>query len=233
MAELDFSRRAELVELMDEPCSYEDFRGCLRHIERVNRLSSAYRPTLEFLDRIVRKRGMSSALRIVDVGSGYGDFLRRIERWAAERGVAVSLTGVDLHPYAIRAAREASPPESRIEWVESDAVACDLPADVIINSLLTHHLSEPEIVRLLGWTEQTARAGWFINDLHRKPVPYYLFGALALGPWWHRFTRHDGMASIRRSFLAEDWERMLAAAGVAGAEVLTFRPARLCVERVK
>jgi len=47
---LDFSRRADLSEFLDEPCAYEDLRDCLRDLEQVNRVSSGYRPTLEWLE---------------------------------------------------------------------------------------------------------------------------------------------------------------------------------------
>jgi SAM-dependent methyltransferase len=229
---VDFSQRAELSELMDGPCSYEELRDCLRDIAKVNRLTMAYRPTIQWLERVVNSD--SRALRIVDVGCGYGDMLRRIERWAAKRGVDVELIGVDLNADAVRAAREASVGK-KIEWIAGDVYSCAAAAeaDVVISSLLTHHLTEDEIVRFLGWMEGTARVGWFVNDLHRQAVPYYFFRALAAGAGWHPFVRNDGPVSIRRSFVVEDWRRMLGAAGVSGAEIVEFRPARLCVGHVK
>jgi len=239
----DFSERAQLDELMDAPCSYEVLRGCLRDIARVNRLTLAYWPTVEFLERVVETASSSDRpLRIVDVGCGYGDMLRRVERWAAKRGIAAALTGVDLNADAVRAAGEATAAASkiergRIEWVAGDVYSCAAAeeADVVISSLLTHHLAETEIVRFLGWMERTARRGWFVNDLHRQAVPYYVFRAVAALAGWHEFVRHDGPVSIRRSFVAEDWRRMCAAAGLdAGAvEIREHRPARLCVGRVK
>lgn len=236
MSKLDFLRRADLEELMDGPCSYEELRACLHDLSWVNRITLAYRPTMNFLARVLGDGSGTETRRIVDVGCGYGDTLRLIERWAETRGLSVSLLGADLNPNTIRAAREATPPESRIEWFAGDVTGCEAAAraDVILCSLVTHHLREDEIVALLRWMETTARVGWYICDLHRRAVPYYLFSVLMRGPWWHRFIRHDGMASIRRSFLRDDWERICAAAG-AGAEVSirTYRPARLCVERWK
>jgi SAM-dependent methyltransferase len=231
---VDFSERANLDELMDGPCSYEELRDCLRDIAKVNRLTMAYRPTAEWLERVVNTGSFSRPLRIVDVGCGYGEMLRRIEQWAKRRGLAVELIGVDLNAGAVRAAREASA-GSGIEWVAGDAYSCAAAeeADVVISSLLTHHLAESEIVRFLEWMERTARAGWFVNDLHRQAVPYYLFRAAASMTGWHPFVKNDGPVSIRRSFVPEDWRRMLAAAGVSGAEIAEFRPARLCVGRVK
>ena len=242
---LDFSQRAHLTECMDEPCSYEELRGALRHLAWVNRLTRAHRPVMQWVERLAKSNltsespdaGHAQLLKIVDVGCGYGDMLRRIEHWAGQRGVAVELVGVDVNANAVRAAREATPAASRIAWVHG--TACASPeaagADLVTATGMMHHLPEAEIVRLLAWMERTARVGWLIVDLHRKPVPYRVFDAVMRFGWWHPFIRPDGLASIRRSFLAEDWQRLCSAAGLnAGAVAIReHRPARLCVERSK
>jgi SAM-dependent methyltransferase len=241
-AGVDLSRRAELVEMMDQPCSYEQLRGCLHDIARVNRLTFAYRPTISWMEELIAVHPSSAEpLRVVDVGCGDGDMLRRIDAWAAKRGVPVALTGIDLNPDAIRAAREATRPaqrvEPRIKWIAGDvlsnAVMGDI--DVVICSLLTHHLTDPQIVLFLQWAERTTRRGWFVNDLHRKPVPYHLFRLWARFTNWHPFVKNDGAVSIRRSFVVEDWKRLCAAAGLdaKAVSIQEYRPARLCVGRIK
>jgi SAM-dependent methyltransferase len=230
---LDFSKRvepADLPELMDEPCSYEDFRACLLDLEKVNRLSLGYRPTLAWLDAIAKP---GEVLRVVDVGCGGGDMLRRVAAWARQRGTRVQLTGVDLNPYAARAAREFGSEE--IEWITGDAftLAQTEGIDVVISSLLTHHLPTEEIVRLLAWMERVAHRGWFVNDLCREAVPYYAFGVIAKAAGWHRFVQHDGPVSFRRSFREEDWQSMCAAARVGIVSMQRWTPARLCIGRVK
>jgi 2-polyprenyl-3-methyl-5-hydroxy-6-metoxy-1,4-benzoquinol methylase len=224
---------------MDGPCSYEELRACLHDIARVNRLTFAYRPTISWMDELiaVHPARAGRGLRVVDVGCGYGDMLRRIASWAARRGVRVELTGIDLNPDAIRAAREATPVEQRIEWIVGDAlsVVATGDVDVVVSALLTHHLTDAQIVLFLRWMERTARCGWFVNDLHRQPVPYHVFRLLAPLLKLHPFARNDGPVSIRRSFLAEDWQRLCAAAGVAPgvASIREFRPSRLCVSRTR
>lgn len=237
MGELpDLSQRAELTEYMDGPCSYEDLRTSLHHLAWMNRLTRAHRPVMLWVERVAQSVQPRS-LKIVDVGCGYGDMLRGIERWAMRRGVAVELVGVDVNANAVRAAREATPAASRITWVHGTACASAeaAGADLVTATGMMHHLPEAEIVRLLEWMERTARVGWLIVDLHRKPVPYRVFGAATRFGWWHRFIRPDGLASIRRSFVEEDWRRMCSAAGL-DADTVTIRehrPARLCVERMK
>jgi SAM-dependent methyltransferase len=237
---MDFSKRvepSELPELMDGLCSYEDFRACLVDLEQVNRWSMGYRPTLAWLDTLVDCARTSETLRIVDVGCGGGDLLRQVDAWARRRGVKVKLSGVDLNPYAARAATALTCPKMGIEWVTGDAFsyAPEDGVDVVLSSLFTHHLTEPDVVRFLAWMEATARRGWFVNDLCREAVPYYSFGVLAKVMRWHRFVQHDGPVSFRRAFRENDWLRMCAAAGIAGADVSLRRwtPGRLCVGRLK
>jgi hypothetical protein len=100
---------------------------------------------------------------------------------------------------------------------------------------LTHHLTDPQIVQFLEWVERTTRRGWFVNDLHRKAVPYHLFRLLARFTNLHPFVKNDGAVSIRRSFVVDDWQRLCAATGLAAAAVSikVHCPARLCVGRIK
>jgi len=235
---MDLSKRAqpsELPEWMDEPCSYEDFRACLIDLAKVNRITLAHRPTLQWLGRLIAAPGRSKPLHIVDVGCGGGDMLRAIARWAKRRGIQVSLTGIDLNPYAARAAQEMS--SEGIQWITGDAYSYVPPEgiDVILSSLFTHHLSDPDVERFIAWMENTARCGWFINDLHRMRIYIHIFQVLSKTAGWHRFVQHDGPISIRRSFRTEDWQALCKAAGVAldTLQISKRIPGRLCVGRIK
>jgi 2-polyprenyl-3-methyl-5-hydroxy-6-metoxy-1,4-benzoquinol methylase len=233
-----FRQRAQLTELMDEPCSREVLRACLRDIARTNRLTFAYRPLLGWLNRIANSLPpLTSPLRILDVGCGYGDGLRRVERWAASRRIPVELAGLDLNPDAIAIAAEATPASSKIEWVTADVLTYSPPRahHLVISSLFTHHLTDEQIIQFLKWMETHARLGWFIGDLSRAPIPYYLFQTFARLARLHYFVQNDGPVSIARSFVPAEWRSMCAAAGLDGGsvDIREFKPARLCVARRK
>ncbi|WP_189051101.1 methyltransferase domain-containing protein [Aliidongia dinghuensis] len=235
---LDFARRASTPELMDtEDCGVAEFEACLVDLARVNRLTLAYRPTLAWLDRLVRRHPPAGPLSIVDVGSGYGDMLRQIDRWAERRGVAVTLTGVDLNPWSRAAAAKATAAGRPIRWITTDLFDYrpDKPIDLVVSSLFTHHLNDDQVVRFLNWMEATARLGWFVNDLHRHPLPYHVFRHWSRLAGWHRFVRHDGPVSITRAFVRADWQRLLARADVpeGAAEISWHVPFRLCVGRAR
>ena len=221
---------------MDEPCSREVMRACLEDLARVNRWFLGYRPVLDWLGGIDGGH-RDEPLRILDVGCGYGDGLRRIEGWAQYRGIAVELTGIDLNPDSIAIASEASGTESRIRWHTADVFNYQVqrPAHVVISSLFTHHLADVDVVRFVRWMEKNAVLGWFVNDLSRAPVPYHLFRWFSKVAGLHPFVQHDGPVSFLRAFVAEDWKRLSSCAGLSHGEVdiLAYKPARLCVSRRK
>ena len=175
-------------------------------------------------------------LRILDVGCGYGDGPRRIAQWAGARRVRVELTAMDVSADAVAIAAEQGKAND-IRWVCADVFAYKPPEafDLIVSSLFAHHLRDGEVVRFIRWMEERARIGWFINDLSRNPVPYYLLTAFAKVARLHPFVQHDGPVSIARSFRLADWERICAAAGLGKAEIKIheYTPARRCVARRK
>ena len=227
-------RRSAATEWMDtERVAPEDFAACLADLAAVNTVTLARLPTLGFLRRAVRRAGGGRALRVLDVGCGEGDMLRRVHRWAARAGHAVSLTGIDLTPRGIAAARAATPERLGIEYRVADAFGPGLDGfDVIISSLFTHHLDDDQVVDFLRMMEGRAALGWFVNDLHRDALAYHGFRALSALAGWHRFVRHDGPVSVARSFRRADWTALLARAGVPGA-VRWHLPYRYCVTRLR
>jgi len=235
---MDFRYRAQLTELMDEPCSREELRACLRDLAWTNRRLLAYRPLLHWLKTVTAELApLWEPVRICDGGCGYGDGLRRVARWATMRGIAVELTGLDLNPDATAIAAEASAASSEIRWISGNVFdfAPQKPVHLVISSLFTHHLSEGDVVRFLTWMEANVEVGWFINDLSRAAIPYHLFRAFSKVTGLHRFVQHDGPVSIARAFVPEDWRRMCTAAGLSDGDIKiqSFKPARLCVGRRK
>lgn len=239
------ARRSLRPELMDgAPVPFEEFERCLRELEGINRWTFAYRPTLAWLDRLRRAhlphRQPGRPLSVLDVGSGHGDMLRRVAAWARRRGVAVSLTGVDLNPWSERAARAAAPALAA-RWVTADIF--DLPAhalpgggrfDVVLSALFTHHLDDASLLRFLAWMERHAALGWFVNDLHRHAVPHAAARAIGAALPVGRLVAHDAPLSVERAFTRADWQRLLDRAGLDGvARVERFAPFRLCVGRIR
>jgi 2-polyprenyl-3-methyl-5-hydroxy-6-metoxy-1,4-benzoquinol methylase len=226
------AERFEAAELMDDPAlPAGTYREVLADLARVNRATFAYRPTLDFLRRAV---GTRKAFRLLDVGFGQGDMLRRIARWAAGRGIAAELVGIDLNPNSVAAAEAVPSPSAAIRYLAGDyAGLAGENWDFVVSSLVAHHMSRAELVAFLRFMEREARAGWFVNDLHRHGFAWLAFPLLARLHGWHRIVQLDGTTSIARSYRPGEWPSLLAEAGVAGARVRRRFPFRLCVEKLR
>ena len=222
--------RACAEELMDaDDLPAETYAAVVGDLARVNTLTLAARPTLGFLARAVR----GGRFRLLDVGFGDGDMLRRIARWAARRGLAADLVGVDLNPRSAPAAAAHTPPGLPIRYVTGDyAAQAGGGWDVIVSSLVAHHMTHGQLVAFLRFMAREAAAGWLVNDLHRHRVAHLGFPLLAKIARWHPIVRHDGALSVARSYRPGEWPPILAEAGVA-ARVYRAFPYRLCVECVR
>jgi 2-polyprenyl-3-methyl-5-hydroxy-6-metoxy-1,4-benzoquinol methylase len=224
--------RATTEEQMDapglDPAIYDAVLGDLA---KVNTVTMARRPTLAFLGQIKRQ---PKPIKILDVGFGDGDMLRAVAKWGRRSGISLTLVGIDLNPKSVSAAQRATSLEDAIDYRAGDY--SDLAGqgwDVIMSSLVAHHMSAAQLTSFLKFMDAEAALGWHINDLHRHGFAYLGYPLLARIMGWHRIVREDGRLSIARSYRPHEWPPILANAGVSGARVVRRFPFRLCVDKLR
>ncbi len=228
---MSLATRTIAEELMDaHDLSPETYAAVVADLAKVNLVTMAARPTLDFL-----RRGTAGMTRftLLDVGFGDGDMLRRIARWASKHGLDAKLVGIDLNPRSALAATAHTPPGLPIRYETGDYA--DLAGegwDFIVSSLVAHHMTHNQLVAFLRFMETEAKRGWLINDLHRHRFAHAGFPLLAMLAHWHPIVRHDGTLSIARSYRPAEWLPILAAAGVTARTRRVF-PFRLCVEHLR
>ena len=222
--------RAIADEMMDaddlDPATYSEV---VHDLAKVNTLTMARRPTIDFLRSL-----KASKLRILDVGYGDGDMLRAIRRWANDKGVNATLVGIDLNPRSALAAREDTAEALDIDFRTGDyASLAGESWDVVISSLVAHHMTPEQLIAFIRFMDAHAKVGWFVNDLHRHGFAYHGYPVLATIMRWHPIVRHDGQLSIARSYRPAEWPAILQEAGVTGAIVTRKFPFRLCVSKIQ
>jgi 2-polyprenyl-3-methyl-5-hydroxy-6-metoxy-1,4-benzoquinol methylase len=226
------ANRAIADELMDDPSLDEGtYTEVLHDLAKVNTLTLARRPTLNFLRRSV---GHRAKFKLLDVGFGDGDMLRAIARWARKRGISAELVGVDLNARSVTAARQMTSAHLEIDYRAGDyANLAGEGWDCVISSLVAHHMTRDQLLAFLQFMDCEASAGWFVNDLHRHGFAHAGWPLLATVMRWHSVVRHDGRLSIARSYRPQEWPPLLAEAQVEGARVFRQFPFRLCVEKLR
>ncbi|ARA92873.1 methyltransferase type 11 [Rhodothermaceae bacterium RA] len=218
-----FATRSQAREMMDDFSITDDRLGrALRDLQVVNRWLGGYAGTMAVLAPYLRARP-GHPTRILDLGTGGADFPAYLVRWAAARGLAVSVVGVDANPATVRWARQrldrTLPPSlrERVRLEVGDALALEADAgciDVAVASLFLHHFDAPAAVALLREMQRVASAGLVVNDLHRHPVAYHAIRVLAHGLPVSPMFRHDAPLSVLRGFRRDELAALAAEAGL-------------------
>lgn len=163
-------------------------------------------------------------LRVLDVGCGGGDLVRRLARWTARDGLTASFVGIDTDPRAIEFAQR-QPTSDNILFSCTDSHALVLAKerfDVVISNHVLHHLSDTERHVLCQDSAQLATQLALHNDIHRDDLAYALF-PLAGIVCRHSFIVEDGLRSIRRAFTQAELSKNC----LSGWEVTRSAPFRL------
>ena len=228
------ANRAIEEERMDAPdLDPAIYTEVLTDLARVNELILSGRPTLGFLARATK--GMRR-FRLLDVGFGHGDMLRRIARWARKTGIEADLVGIDLNPRSAAIAEAATPTGDRIDYRAGDYRSlAGQKFDFVISSFVAHHMTRPQIIDFLQFMENEARVGWMVNDVLRHRFAYLSFPILATLMRWHPIVRQDGQLSVARAYRPAEWYPLLREAGIDldAAKVVRRFPFKLCVERLR
>lgn len=214
---LDFRHRSHEQEWLDrDDIDPAELRAVLSDLARLNTAFFGHRPILKWLGRILGGDRSGSAPTILDVGCGYGDLLRAIRRWSNKRNLKPALFGVDLNPETIRVARDVTDPADHVDFTAMDVF--DLPAerrfDIIVSSLVAHHLDNEQLRAFLVLLERSSNRGWLIYDLERHRFLYEFLGAAGRLARLHPMVRSDGQISVLRSLTRKEWKDRIAAAGI-------------------
>ncbi|WP_226930015.1 methyltransferase domain-containing protein [Hymenobacter siberiensis] len=220
---MDFSERAAGPELMDDLTLANDaLRQNLDELETINTWLGGYAPVLNALQRLKSRFPTSRPLRLADLGSGGGDTLRHVARWARKNGIAIELTGIDANAFMLEYATAKSREYPEISYRQFDIFSPEFqaqPFDVLTCSLFCHHFTDDELVPLLRQWHQQAGVAVVINDLHRHWLAYHSIKWLTWLLGGSYLVRHDAPLSVARAFRRQNWVDLLARAGITKYEL--------------
>lgn len=214
----DLSRRATEEELMDDLSLASDaLRRNLDELETINTWLGGYAPVLDALERLRPYFPVGRPLRLADLGSGGGDTLRQIARWARRHAIPVELTGIDANPFMLDYATDKAHQYPEISFRQQDIFSPDFqaqPFDILTCSLFCHHFSDAALVELLPKWQQQAGVAVVINDLHRHPLAYHSIRWLTRLFRGSYLVQNDAPLSVARAFTSSDWQQLLQQAGI-------------------
>ena len=185
-------KRVVTPEILDtDSAPSPDVQRTLADLRLINRWFGGISTTRRMLSRVIDLTPQPS-FTLLDVGAGSGDVSTEAARQLRPQ-IKVDVTLLDRMP--------AHLPRNGARKVAGDALALpfrDGSFDLVICSLLIHHLEADEVVRFVDEALRVAKIGVLLNDLRREPMHLALM--YAGYPIFGRVTMHDGVASVRRSY---------------------------------
>ncbi len=227
-------------EKMDDPglCPREHERA-LAGLRRINRLSGTVSQLKSEILRIASS-DPDRCWRILDVGCADGEVALKLSAQLAPR-LKHQLTGWDMSPTAISSAQTRLPQEASNSGREAggslqfevqnlfdhlEEKPEEPPFDIVYCTLLLHHFSEPDAIRILAAMKQLARHAVLVDDLQRTR-----FGWLLAVIGCHLLSRSpvvhfDGPQSVRAAFTCQEALNLSVAAGWQAARLRRHWPER-------
>ena len=225
-----FKQRSHRLEYIDTGnYTAEEYEDCIGELRFVNRwMGDAHSLKATVLGEIEAQR--LASFSILDVGAGSGELLRVAATWARQTNRQFRGVGLDLNERMAESILEESKRFDEITSVRGDALKLpfdEAQFDYVICSLFTHHLLDEQVVQVLREMSRVARRRIFVIDLHRHPVPYFLYTTLGKLVLHNRLVRHDGALSILRGFKSDELRELAQRAELQDIRVEHHFPSRL------
>jgi len=207
---VDTKLRSKDIEIMDDlDMSGELLRDSLDQLARINKWLGGNKITIDGLKTILKKQHKDNTIRIVDLGCGNGDMLRKVAEFGRENGYEFQLIGIDANQATIDYAVELSADFPELSFKKGDVLSQDFETqtyDIALCTLFLHHFEDEVALNFIQTLLKNTKIGVVINDLHRHWMAYSLFKLLTL-VLMNKMTREDGLTSILKAFKREDLEQ--------------------------
>jgi len=218
-----------VLEMMDRPQPISpELERDLERLRQLNRWFGSHHLVSNFMRRwIIPGRRM----RVVDLATGSGDIPRLIVDHARKIGVQIEIDAVDQQAATLEIARRLSGGYPEISYHAANILKWDRPQgyDMALCSLVLHHFSGEDAVKLLRRCRELSKKFVLVSDLRRGlllQAGVYMLTALIFR---EPMTRFDARLSADRAFSFVEMRDLAIQAGWKNFARKKFRFARQAV----
>jgi ubiquinone/menaquinone biosynthesis C-methylase UbiE len=211
---INLSQRSYQKELMDaDDIPFDTMAQTLKELNIINTRLGGHAITVKGIEPFINDH---APLVICEIGCGGGDNLYAIYKYCRKKNVPVSFIGIDMNAECIAFAKQQYP-DLPCQWICSDYAAVNFGDDkpgIIFSSLFCHHFTNEQLTDMLQWLRQNSRKGFFINDLQRHWLAYYLIKYITKFFSRSYLVKNDACLSVSRGFTKNDWRQLFQRAGI-------------------
>ena len=215
---INLSQRSKQKELMDaDDIPFADMAQTLKELNVINTRLGGHAITLKGIKRFMKQ---NNSILICEIGCGGGDNLFAIYNYCKKKNIKVHFIGIDINPECIVFAKQQYP-KLPCQWICSDyaEVIFDESPDIIFSSLFCHHFTNEQLISLLQWQYRESRKGFFINDLHRHWLAWFLIKYITKFFSKSYLIKNDAAVSVTRGFRKIEWQHLFQQAGIQSFDI--------------
>jgi 2-polyprenyl-3-methyl-5-hydroxy-6-metoxy-1,4-benzoquinol methylase len=215
---INLTRRSYQKELMDaDNIPFADMAQTLKELNIINTRLGGHAITLKGLQSFLQNK---DAITVCEIGCGGGDNLFAVYKYCLKKNIPVNFIGVDMNAECIAFAKQQYP-QLNCEWICSDYAVATMAQqpDIVFSSLFCHHFTDKQMVSMLQWLQKNSRKGFFINDLHRHWLAYYLIKYITRFFSKSYLVKNDACLSVSRGFKKKEWLQLFQQAGLTNYRV--------------
>ncbi len=197
------SLEKEILDGKDIP--FEEIALNMQELNTINSLLGGHAISLHGFKVLLKNR---TKISVCEIGCGGGDNLLVILNYCQNKGIDVTLIGIDLNEACIQFSQTNNKLKPYTQFISSDysLVNFNEKPDIIFSSLFCHHFNDQELVNQLQWMQQNSKLGFFINDLQRHKLAYYAIKWLTQLFSKSKLVKNDAPLSVARGFKKSEWE---------------------------
>ena len=189
-----------------QPVSAELERD-LERLRQLNRWFGSHRLVSIFMRRWIMP---GARMRVVDLATGSGDIPRLLVDHARRIGAQIEIDAVDRQPATLEIARSLSVEYPEISYHAANVLEWDRPHsyDMALCSLVLHHFSDDDAVKLLRRCRELSKRFVLVSDLRRGfllQAGVYILTALMFR---EPMTRFDARLSAERAFSFHEMRKL-------------------------
>lgn len=210
---IDLRQRSYQKELMDgDDISFEAMAQTLKELNIINTRLGGHAITIRGVKKLLTTK---ETVTVCEIGCGGGDNLFAIHKYCKKHSIPVTFIGIDMNAECIAYAKQQYP-QLPCEWICSDyaLVQFQQRPGIIFSSLFCHHFTNEQLVPMLQWLRRNSSKGFFINDLHRHWLAYYLIKYITKFFSRSYLVKNDACLSVARGFTKKGWQQLFRQAGI-------------------
>jgi 2-polyprenyl-3-methyl-5-hydroxy-6-metoxy-1,4-benzoquinol methylase len=218
-----------VLEMMDRPQPVSpELERDLERLRQLNRWFGSHHLVSTFMRRWILP---GARMRVVDLATGSGDIPRLLVDHARTIGAQIEVDAVDRQAATLEIARRLSAGYLEISYHEANILEWDCAQlyDIALCSLVLHHFSDNDAVKILRRCRELSREFVLVSDLRRGFLLWSGVYMLTAVIFREQMTRFDARLSAQRAFSFGEMCQLAIQAGWKSFGHKKFRLARQAI----